>query len=120
MSGVKTLVLIESDKLRNLQENLKSVYDLSEKYDTLRHQAEKSKHKKCTSCALSSENVSKNLAEKHPAPLSNSGENETEKNHTLKEELSHQIQSQQAEMKPNPDIDTSVSTTDNCAWYCVL
>ena len=32
---VKTLSLVETEKLRNFQENLKALYDISEKYDEL-------------------------------------------------------------------------------------
>ena len=46
MSDVRPLVLIDAEKLRNLQNNLKGFYDLSEECEALKHELEKYRSEK--------------------------------------------------------------------------
>ena len=118
MSGVKTLVLIESDKLRNLQENLKSVHDLSEKYEDLKEQYDNQQGQNCTSCK-NSKNIQeneKNISRKnHQDKLS-----ATETNYGLQEQVSKEIDNKESEMRPNPEVSPVSYDKTETNWFCVL
>ena len=122
MSGVKTLSLIETEKLRNFQENLRALYDISEKYDALLEKYENMAPEKCTSCELLSTSSQKSAKNGKKKSLI-THENKTEKDFANVRQIEELIDNQKSALKPNPENSSpssSLSPELNEEWYQML
>lgn len=117
MSDVRTFVLIESDKLRNLQENLKSFYELNEKYEELKKECEHPDKAKCLACGSSALiNDEQDVGGSKPMP--SSSENVTEKNNSDEASLAKTIDKQTTSLRVSPE---NLPLTSNIEeWYQIL
>ena len=112
---VKTLSLIETEKLRNFQESLRALYDISEKYDSLSREFEKAKETLCPSCEQKRFPPDKNEiggTKNHYELIT--PQNVTAQNEQNSSEVQKMITEQNSKLTPNPD------NLLNDEWYQVL
>ena len=108
-SHLKTLSLIETEKLRNFQASLKTLYDISEKYDKLSEEFDATKEKICPSC--------KNVSQKEQKSAIGGGKQEdvsliTPQNAEDVSNVGEMITEQNSKLEPNPSNESQ--------WYQIL
>ena len=114
---VKTLSLIETEKLRNFQENLKTLYEISEKYDTLSRELDEANEKICPSCenkALLKDKAKSAIGGKKQEDVLITPQNATLQNEQNVASVEKVIEQQSRKLAPTPD---NVLTNE---WYQVL
>ena len=117
---MKTLSLIETEKLRNFQESLRALYEISEKYDELREKCDREESLKCASCKISSNSEENSTGQGHreaqkTEPLITALK-ATETNSLNEQKMDDLIESRNSELLPNPGN----SQHSDLEWYRVL